>query len=61
SERTVASVWPQFRFPASLSGELGSVLGEIEPWVATTQKRQPRASRTLVTLIDTSLLAESQK
>lgn len=61
SERTVASVWSQFRFPASLSGELGSVLGEIEPWVATTQKRQPRASRTLVTLIDTSLLAESQK
>src|SRR5215813_5448601 len=61
SERTVASVWSQFRFPASLSGELGSVLSEIELWVATTQKRQPRASRTLVTLIDTSLLAESQK
>jgi sulfonate transport system substrate-binding protein len=61
SERTIASVWSQFKFPASLSGELRAVLSEIEPWVAATQTRQPRTSRTLVTLIDASLLAEAQK
>lgn len=61
SERTIASVWSQFKFPASLSGELRAVLGEIEPWVAATQTRRPRTNRTLVTLIDASLLAEAQK
>ena len=58
-ERTITAVWTQFKFPASLSSGLEAALGEVEPWVAATQKRQPRARRTLVTLVDASLLADA--
>ena len=61
AEKTVVAVWPQFRFPASLSNRLRASLSEVEPWVAMAQKRQPRSRRELETLIDGSLLAESQR
>jgi NitT/TauT family transport system substrate-binding protein len=55
SERMVKAVWPQFSFPASLSGGLARFLVEVEPWVAASQKRQPRTERALAVLIDNSL------
>ena len=61
AEKTVVAVWPQFRFPSSLSNRLRASLSEVEPWVAMAQKRQPRSRRELETLIDGSLLAESQR
>jgi NitT/TauT family transport system substrate-binding protein len=59
--QTVVGVWPQFKFPASVSGGLRTSLGEVEAWVAATQKRQPRAMRELVILVDESVAAEAQK
>jgi ABC-type nitrate/sulfonate/bicarbonate transport system substrate-binding protein len=58
TERTVSAVWRQFGFPATLSNGLRSALEEVEPWVAATQKREPRPKSQLVSLIDSSLLAD---
>jgi NitT/TauT family transport system substrate-binding protein len=55
-EKTVAAVWPQFKFPAELTGKLEGVLQDVEPWVASNQQRKPRTRRELVDLIDNSLL-----
>ena len=59
-QRTVEAVWPQFKFPAAISNGLETVLTEVEPWVAATQQRQPRARQALLTLIDASVLREAQ-
>jgi NitT/TauT family transport system substrate-binding protein len=61
TERVVGAVWGQFRFPASLSNELGASLDKVEPWVAAMQKRQPRSSAQLASLIDGSLLLEQSR
>jgi len=58
--KTVMAVWPQFSFPASLSGKLLAALSEVEPWVAATQKRQPRAGKDLAVLIDNSVISLSR-
>src|SRR5262249_47568910 len=55
SDQTVKAVWQQFSFPASLSGRLPRFLAEVEPWVAASQKRQPRPGRDLTVLIDNSI------
>jgi sulfonate transport system substrate-binding protein len=57
--KTVMAVWPQFSFPASLSGKLRAALGEVEPWVAATQKRQARAGNDLAILIDNSVMDQA--
>jgi ABC-type nitrate/sulfonate/bicarbonate transport system substrate-binding protein len=56
SERTVLAVWRQFTFPASLNGRLGAALNDVEPWVAASQKRQPRRNTELADLIDFSIV-----
>ena len=58
-EKTVMAVWPQFSFPASISGKLRAVLGEVEPWVAATQKRSPRARNDLAVLIDSTVVEQA--
>jgi ABC-type nitrate/sulfonate/bicarbonate transport system substrate-binding protein len=55
SERTVKAVWPQFIFPASVSGSISADMYKVEAWLAVTQKRQPRPQRDLDDLIDRSL------
>jgi len=55
-ERTVIAVWRQFTFPASINGKLGAALNEVEPWVAASQKRQPRDNTELANLIDFSFM-----
>jgi NitT/TauT family transport system substrate-binding protein len=52
---TVTAVWPQFRFPAAVTGRLPAVLSEVEPWVAATQKRPARVARELAGLIDDTI------
>jgi NitT/TauT family transport system substrate-binding protein len=56
TEGMVLAVWRQFEFPARISGKLQTSLEEVEPWVAATQKRQPRSRQDLASLIDGSLL-----
>jgi sulfonate transport system substrate-binding protein len=56
SERTVLAVWRQFTFPASLNGRLGAALNDVEPWVAASQKRQPRRNTELADLMDFSIV-----
>jgi NitT/TauT family transport system substrate-binding protein len=60
SERTVFAVWPQFTFPASINGRLGAALNDVEPWVAASQKRQPRRTTELAKLIDFSFVQASK-
>jgi NitT/TauT family transport system substrate-binding protein len=60
-EQTVLAVWPEFRFPGSISAGLRASLSEVELWVAATQRRQSRSRRELAPLIDSSLLAAAQK
>ena len=55
SEKTVLAVWPQFSFPATISPRLRGALVDVEPWVAATQKRSPRASSELTALIDSTV------
>jgi NitT/TauT family transport system substrate-binding protein len=57
--KTVLAVWPQFSFPASISGKLRAALGEVEPWVAAAQKRSPRSREALAALIDTSIVEQA--
>jgi len=56
---TIARVWNQFRFPANLSGDLQTVLGNVEIFVAAVQYRQPRPQKALTPLIDETLLNEA--
>jgi NitT/TauT family transport system substrate-binding protein len=56
---TIARVWNQFRFPANLSGDLPTVLGNVEIFVAAVQYRQPRPQKALTPLIDETLLNEA--
>jgi len=60
-ENTVMAVWPQFSFPASISGKLRGALAEVEPWVAATQKRSPRRRDDLSVLIDSTVLEQAFK
>jgi sulfonate transport system substrate-binding protein len=53
---TVTAVWSQFRFPANVSAGLRPALYEVEPWVAATQNRQPRARGDLAALVDDTLV-----
>jgi ABC-type taurine transport system substrate-binding protein len=59
-ERTVFAVWRQFTFPASINGRLGAALNDVEPWVAASQKRQPRRNTDLANLIDFSMVQRSK-
>jgi NitT/TauT family transport system substrate-binding protein len=54
-EKTVLAVWPQFSFPAAISGKLRGALAEVEPWVAAAQKRPARSPSELSALIDSSV------
>jgi sulfonate transport system substrate-binding protein len=56
SEQTVLAVWPQFRFPATISKELPASMKDVEIWAAITQKRPVHSSQELSALIDASLL-----
>jgi NitT/TauT family transport system substrate-binding protein len=58
-ERTIEHVWNRFRFPANLPGDLPSVLGDVEIYVAAVQFRQPRPRADLAALIDGSLLTDA--
>jgi sulfonate transport system substrate-binding protein len=58
---TIARVWNQFRFPATLPRDLPTVLGNVEIFVAAAQYRQPRPRAALTPLIDESLLNEAWK
>ncbi|HEU5240064.1 MAG TPA: hypothetical protein VFU37_23220, partial [Pyrinomonadaceae bacterium] len=60
-ERVVTAVWRQFTFPAAISGKLRPALNDVEPWVAATQKRQPRPKAELARLIDFSLVEATSK
>jgi NitT/TauT family transport system substrate-binding protein len=59
SERTVLAVWPQFRFPASLSADLQKSMSEVDVWAAALQGRKTLSSDTLSALIDASVLTEA--
>jgi sulfonate transport system substrate-binding protein len=59
AEKTVMAVWPQFSFPASLSGRLGAALSDVESWVAATQKRPARSRNELAVLIDSSVVEQA--
>ena len=58
-EPTIARLWPQFRFPATLPDDLAALLVDEERWLAALQKRAPRSAETLTGLIDRSVLAEA--
>jgi NitT/TauT family transport system substrate-binding protein len=58
---TIEHVWNRFTFPASLPGDLPTVLGNVEIFVAAVQFRQPRPKAALTGLIDSSLLTASKK
>jgi ABC-type nitrate/sulfonate/bicarbonate transport system substrate-binding protein len=53
---TIARVWNQFRFPASLPSDLPNVLGGVEIFVAAVQYRQPRPRASLSVLVDSTVL-----
>jgi len=59
SEKTVLAVWPQFRFPASLSANLQKSMSDVEVWAAALQSRKALSSDKLSGLIDASVLAEA--
>jgi NitT/TauT family transport system substrate-binding protein len=58
-DKTLIAVWPQFRFPAAISGKLRDVLDEVETWAAAMQKRSPRARKDLADLIDSSVVEQA--
>jgi sulfonate transport system substrate-binding protein len=58
---TIARVWNQYRFPASLPSDLPTVLGNVEIFVAAAQYRDPRPRAALAPLIDETLLNEAWK
>jgi len=58
-DKTVIAVWPQFSFPASISGKLRDALGEVEAWAAAIQKRSPRARNDLAVLVDSSVVEQA--
>lgn len=57
-EATIARLWPQFRFPASLPEDLPRLAFAEEQWLAASQRRPPRSAKAIGELIDGSLLAE---
>jgi sulfonate transport system substrate-binding protein len=61
TDQKILAVWRQFEFPASLSTRLTASLNEVEPWVASTQKRAVRSRQQLASLIDSSILMEAQQ
>ena len=60
-EATIEHVWNRFTFPANLPGDLPTVLGNVEIFVAAVQLRQPRPKAALIGLIDSSVLTASKK
>jgi sulfonate transport system substrate-binding protein len=60
-ESTIEHAWNRFSFPANLPGDLPTVLGNVEIFVAAVQFRQPRPKAALTGLIDSSLLTASKK
>jgi len=58
---TIEHVWNRFVFPANLPGDLPTVLGDVEIFVAAAQFRQPRPRASLSVLIDPSVLAEARR
>jgi sulfonate transport system substrate-binding protein len=59
SEATIARLWPQFRFPASLPEDLPQLAVAEERWLAASQKRAARSAKVIRNLIDGSVLAEA--
>jgi NitT/TauT family transport system substrate-binding protein len=57
---TIGRVWNQFRFPANLPGDLPTVLGNVEIFVAAVQFRQPRPRASLSALIDNRVLSAAK-
>lgn len=60
AEPTIARLWRQFRFPASLPEDLLPVLIEEEQWLAAAQGRAARPRDKLAALIDASVLCEAR-
>jgi len=60
-EATIEHVWNRFTFPANLPGDLPTVLGNVEIFVAAVQLRQPRPKAALIGLIDSSVFTASKK
>jgi NitT/TauT family transport system substrate-binding protein len=60
AEPTIARLWRQFRFPATLPDDLLPLLIEEERWLAPAQDRPPRSPETLASLIDDSVLREAR-
>jgi len=58
---TIEHVWNRFSFPANLPGDLPTVLGNVEIFVAAVQFRQPRPKAALVPLIDARVLADARR
>jgi len=56
---TVAAVWPQFRFPHSLTPDLRKTMSEVEAWAAALQTRKAFSPDQLSGLIDASVLTEA--
>ena len=60
AETTIARLWAQFRFPATIPDDLLPLLVEEEQWLAAAQNREPRSPEALATLIDPSVLGEAR-
>jgi NitT/TauT family transport system substrate-binding protein len=58
-ETTIADVWTNFTFPATLLADTLDVLTEEEQWAAAVQKRSARGRAQLRMLIDDSVLREA--
>ena len=58
-EPTIARLWPQFRFPATLPDDLPALIIAEEQWLAVSQQRAPRRADVVTGLIDRSVLAEA--
>jgi sulfonate transport system substrate-binding protein len=58
---TIAHAWNRFSFPANLPGDLPTVLGNVEIFVAAVQYRQPRPRASLSVLIDPSVLTDAKR
>jgi NitT/TauT family transport system substrate-binding protein len=57
--QTISAVWNHFRFAGGLPVDLLDVMVEEERWVASEQKREPRARQTIEQLVDATVLRDA--
>lgn len=58
---TVRRSWPHVTYPGTLNTDLLDVFVRQEPWIARTQKREPRTREALARLIDMSVVREARR